>query len=83
MWISAVAGVGVGDDERAVVHRRGRGALFLGHLQPQELLVTVGGEQGPHQAGGLVGHLAERIAREVGAGILGDRALADVAQPPR
>ena len=73
--ISTVAGVGVGDDERPVVDRgRGRPLLF-GHLQPQEVLVAVGGEQGPHQAGGLVGHLAQRIAGEVGAGVLGDRSL--------
>ena len=73
--ISAVAGVGVGDDERPVVHCRGCGALLVGHLQPQELLVAVCGQQRPHQAGSLVGHLAQRIARQIRAGILGDRPL--------
>ncbi len=75
MRITAVAGVGVGDDERPVVVRRGRGALLVGHPQPQVLLVAVGGEQRAHQAGGLVGHLAQRIAGQVGPRILADGAL--------
>ena len=65
--IAAVAGVGVGDDERPVVVRRGRGALLVGHAQAQVLLVAVGGEQGAHQPGGLVGHLAQGIAGQIGA----------------
>ena len=43
--ISAVAGVGVGDDERAEVDGRGRVALVVGHPQTQVLLIAVGGEQ--------------------------------------
>ena len=73
--ISAVAGVSVGDDEGTVVHRGGGGALLIGHLQPQILLVAIRGQQGAHQAGGLIGHLAQRVARQVRAGVLGDRAL--------
>ena len=73
--ITAVAGVGVGDDERAVVVRRGRGALLVGHAQAQVLLIAVGGEQGPHQPGGLVRHLAQGIAGEVGSGIFADGPL--------
>ena len=73
--ITAVTGVGVGDDERPVVVGRRRGALLVGHAQPQVLLIAVGGEQRPHQPGGLVGHLAQRIAREVGSRILADGAL--------
>ena len=73
--ITAVAGVGVGDDERAVVVGRGRRALLVGHAQPQVLLIAVGGQQGAHQSGGLVGHLAQRIAGQVGSRILADRAL--------
>ena len=65
--ISAVAGVGVGDDERPVVVLRGRGALPFAHLQALVLLVAVGGEQGAHQYGGVVGHLAQRVAGQVGA----------------
>ena len=73
--ITAVAGVGVGDDERPVVVGGGGGALLVGHPQPQVLLIAVGGQQRAHQARSLVGHLAQRIAGEVGAGILADRAL--------
>ena len=73
--IAAVAGVGVGDDERAEVVGRGRGALLLGHAQAQVLLIAVGGEQGAHQPGGLVRHLAQRIAGEIGPRILAGGAL--------
>ena len=58
-------------------------ALLLGHPRAQELLVAVGGEQRAHERRGLVGHLAERIAREVGPGVLVVEPLAEVAQPPR
>ena len=75
MRITTVAGVGVGDDERPVVVCRGRGALLVGHLQPQVLLIAVGGEQSTHQGGGLVGHLAERIAGQIGPRVLADGAL--------
>ena len=70
MRIAAVAGVGVGDDERPVVDSGGGGALLVGHLQPQVLLVAVGGQQRAHQARRLVGHLAQRVAGEVRARIL-------------
>ena len=70
-----MAGVGVGDDERPVVDRRRPLALLLAHPQAQVLLVAVGGQQRADQAGGLVGHLAERIAGQVGSRILADRAL--------
>ena len=69
--IAAVSGIGVGDDEGPVVHRRGGGPLLVGHLQAQVLLIAVGGQQGTHQAGCLVGHLAERITGQVRAWILG------------
>ncbi len=73
--VAAVAGVGVGDDERPVVDRRCSFALLVAHPQAQVLLVAVGGQQGADQAGGLVGHLAQRIAGQVGPGVLADRAL--------
>ena len=73
--IAAVAGVGVGDDERPVVDRRCPFALFLAHPQPQVLLIAVGGQQRADQAGGLVGHLAQRIAGQVGPRVFADRAL--------
>ena len=73
--ITAVAGVGVGDDERTVVVCRGRGALLVGHAEPQVLLIAVRGQKGAHQPGGLVGHLAQGIAGQVGTRILADRAL--------
>ena len=69
--VAAVAGVGVGDDERPVVVGRGGGALRRGHPRAQEPLVAVGGEQGAHQDRRLVGDLAERVARQVRPGILG------------
>ena len=75
VWIAAVAGVGVGDDERPVVHRRRSFALLLAHPQAQVLLIAVGGQQRTDQSGGLVGHLAERIAGQVGSRILADGAL--------
>ncbi len=42
--VAAVPGVGVGDDERAEVVGRRRGALRLGHPRAQEVLVPVRGE---------------------------------------
>ena len=75
MRVSAVTGVGVGDDERAIVDGRCRLALFLGHPHAREVLVLVGSEKRPHQSGGLVGHLAERIAGQVRTRILGQRSL--------
>ena len=75
MRVTAVAGVGIGDDERAEVIRRCRGALPLTHVQTQVLLIAVGGEQGAHQHRGVVGHLAQGIAGEVGPGIFGGGAL--------
>ena len=73
--IAAVAGVGVGDDERAVVGSRGRGALRFCHAQSQVLLIAVRCEQGAHKAGRLVRHLAQGVAREIGSRILADGAL--------
>ncbi len=73
MRITAVACVGVGDDERPIVVGRRRLALIFGHPLPQVLLVAVGGQQRAHQARGLLGHLAERVTREVGSRILADR----------
>ena len=70
VWISTVAGVGVGDDEWPVVDGRRRGALVVGHAQAQVLLVAVSGEQCAHQPRGLVGYLAQGIACEVRTGVL-------------
>ena len=60
--VSAVTGVSVGDDERPEVDGWRRVALFFGHSGAYEVLILVGGEKRAHQSGGLVGHLAERIA---------------------
>ncbi len=75
VWISAVSGVGVGDDERAVVDGRGRGALVVGHPQAQVLLVAIGGEQRAYQTRCLVGYLTQGIAREVRPRVLGGGSL--------
>ena len=70
MRVAAVAGVRVGDDERPEVHL-GRGpALLLGHPRAGVELVPVGREQGADDRRRLVRHLAQRVAREVGPGVL-------------
>ena len=82
--VAAVAGVGVGDDERPEVVGRRRRALRLGHARAQIMLVAVGGEERAHPRGGLVGRLAERVAREIGPRVFarsplgGDRPAAQV-----
>ena len=73
--VAAVAGVGVGDDEGAVVDDRRRLALLVGHPRAREVLVLVGGQQRADDRRRFVRHLAERIAREVRTRIFGDRAL--------
>ena len=73
--ITAVAGVGIGDDPGREVDLGSVRALVIGHVQAIETLVAVSGEKGAHDAGGLVGHLGERIAGEVRSGVFGDRAL--------
>ena len=73
--VTAVTRVGVRDDERAEVDLRRRSTLLLVHLGAGEVLVLVGGQERPDQAGRLIGDLAERVAREVGTGILGHRTL--------
>ena len=73
--ISAVSGVRVGDDEWSVVVFRRGCALLGGHLQSQVLLVAVGGQQRADDAGRFLGHLAERIAGQVGSRILADGPL--------
>jgi len=75
MRVAAMPRVGIGDDERAEVHRRCAGPLFLAHAGAQELLVAVRGEQRPHQHGGFVGHLAQGIAGQVRPRILRGRPL--------
>ena len=80
--VAAVAGVGVGDDERTEVHLGRRPALLLGHPRAGVALVLVRGEQGADDRRGLVGHLAQRIAGEIRAQVLVRGAL-EVAQPPR
>ena len=73
--IAAVARVGVRDDEGPVVDFRRRRALLVSHARSRELLVLVGCQQGTDDGGGLIGHLVQRVAREIGARILGDAAF--------
>jgi hypothetical protein len=73
--VPAMSRIGVRNDERAEVDGLGCLALFLGHPGASEVLVLVGGEQRPHQAGCFVGNLAEWVAGEVRTGILRLRAL--------
>jgi hypothetical protein len=79
--VAAVAGVGVGDDERPVVDRGRSFALFVAHPQAQVLLIAVGGQQGADQPRGLVGHLAQRVAGQVGPRVFADRALGGGCPP--
>ena len=73
--ITAVARIGVGDDQGREVHL-GRCLPLVGrHPRAGEPLVAVGGQQGAHQSRRLVGHLAEGVAGEIGAGVLLRRAL--------
>ena len=69
--VTAVTGVRVGDDERAVVVRGCAGALLLAHVQALVLLVAVRGEERAHQDGGVFGNLAQRVARQVGPRVFG------------
>ncbi len=73
--IAAVAGVRIGDDEGTEVDFGGGGALGLAHARTGEALVAVGRQQGADHGRRLVRHLRERVARQVGARILRDRAL--------
>ena len=75
MSVTAVPGVGVGDDEGPEIDRRAGFPLLVGHAAAQEVLVAVCRQEGADQAGRLVRHLAQRVAREIGAGILRRRAL--------
>ena len=78
-----MAGVGVGDDGRRVVHLGHLGPLGRRHARAGEALVAISGQQGTHDAGGLVGNHAERVAGEVGAGILVRRALGGSCPTPQ
>ncbi len=73
--VTAVAGVGVGDDERAEVHLGGGGALGLAHVGAHVGLVPVRCEQRADDGRGLVRHLAQRVRGEVGPRVLVDGAL--------
>ena len=73
--VSAVSGIGVGDDERPIVEFWRGGPLFCRHTRARKVLVAVGCQQRAHDRGSLVGHLAQRIAGEVGARIFRDAAL--------
>ena len=68
--IAAVAGIGVGDNHRREVNHRRRCALRLGHSRSMELLVAIGGKKAADETRGLVGDLAERVARKIRSRIL-------------
>src|SRR6266567_3952944 len=73
--VTAMARIGVGDDEWAEVDFRRCSTLLLVHPGAGEVLVPVGGEERADQAGCFVGDLAERIARKVRTGVLRSRPL--------
>src|SRR5690554_1490999 len=73
--VAAMAGVGVGDDEGAIIDGGRLRALFFRHAATEEVLVLIRRKEGAHKHGRLVGDLAEGIAREVRAGIFLHRAL--------
>src|SRR4030095_15676871 len=70
VWIAAVTGVRVGDDEWPKIPSVRRRALRLSHPRTQILLVAIRREQGAHEHRCFVGHLAERIAGEIRSRIL-------------
>ena len=71
--VAAVSGVGVGDDEWPVVDLGGGSTLRLAQPQAGETLVPVRREQGAHDRRGLIRHLGERIAGQVGSRVLRHR----------
>ena len=81
--ITAVAGVGVGDDERPVIVARGWRRVARRSSAAAGTADCGPRSAAPHQAGGFVGHLAQRIAGQVGPGSSLMEPLAEVAQPPR
>jgi hypothetical protein len=70
--VATVSGVGVGDDEWPVVDLGGGGTLRLAQARASKALVPVRREQSAHDRRGLVGHLGERIAGQVGSRVLSD-----------
>ena len=68
--LTAVARVGVGNDEGPEVMSGDRRALLISHAQALKPLVPIGGQQRPNQRCGFVGYLAEGIAGQVRTGIL-------------
>src|SRR5690554_5414953 len=75
MRISAMTGICIRDDEGAIVDRRVLRTLLLRHAAAKEVLVLIGRKEGADEDCSLIGHLAERIAREVRARILLHRTL--------
>jgi hypothetical protein len=73
--VTAVPGVGVSDDEWPEVDGRAGCALLLGHPAAEELLIAVRREQRADEPSRFVGHLAQRVAREVRAWVFRRRAL--------
>jgi hypothetical protein len=73
--VAAMAGVRVGDDERAEVDLGGGLALVVRHAGAGVELILVGRQQRADDGRGLVGDLAERVAGEIGTGVLLHRAL--------
>ncbi len=75
MGITAMTGVGVGDDEGSIINLRCARPLFFTHAQALKILVAVGGDQRPDQRCGLFGDLAQGVAGQVWAGVFFGRAL--------
>ena len=68
--IPAVSRIGIGDDEWSIVDFRSGCPSFRRHTRTVEELILIGGEQGAHDRCCLVGHLAQRIAGQIGARVL-------------
>src|SRR6516162_7303402 len=68
--ISAMTGVGIGDDERPIIQFGGGGPLFRLHARARKKLVPVRRYESADDTCSLVGHLAERVAGEIRARVL-------------
>ena len=73
--VTAVAGVGVGDDERPEVDGRRGAPAARRSCASAYCWLRSAVKQRAHEGRRLVGHLAQRVARQIGPGILGHGAL--------
>ena len=69
MGVATMAGIGVGNDEGAVIDLGNLFLLFITHAQAQKILIAICRQQCPHQWRGFIGNLTQRITGKVRSGI--------------